>query len=138
MERFGDCSRIASGNEQERKGSAIRCPASLLPVAQRRHTHADHEGKLCLRRLECIADGLHIGRSKGHDSCRFERAPANPPSLANTRDQFIGMLRLSCKFLPNEPPRAFLRLRVWRSGANTDTPQLDRHKHQIGALPHSD
>jgi len=33
MERFGDCLGIASGYAEERKGRAIRCSASLLPVA---------------------------------------------------------------------------------------------------------
>ena len=86
VQGLNDRLRIPRGDAKQRQGRSVRGSPSLLPIPERRDTHANHEGEFRLGRAECGSNGLDIGWVKTGGPGRTARATPNLARLSHTRE----------------------------------------------------
>ena len=89
VQGLDDRLRIPRRHSEQSQGWSVRCPPSLLPIPERRHAHADHEGEFRLGRAELGPNRLHIGRVKGGRPGGTSRPAPNLAGLTHAREQFL-------------------------------------------------
>src|SRR5260370_390964 len=89
------------------RAPALLAPAALLPVAQCRHAHADHQGELALRLPKLDPHSLHDGRAKRERAGRLPGPSAHAARLSHT-----GRQRPDCRPFHGNSSRT-MRLRIF-------------------------
>ena len=85
---------IRCGDPQQGSGRTVRYTATLFPVPERRHTHANEESKLRLRLPEIPSDDADVLCLEVEDSGRSSATPPGRARLADAGDQAVEVLVL--------------------------------------------
>jgi hypothetical protein len=86
---FGNGLRVLCRHSKQGQRRPIRSPSRLFPVAQRGHTHPDHQGELRLRHTELRPDRAHVCRLKDPRSRRLRGATPDAAGLTHAGEQFL-------------------------------------------------
>ncbi len=89
MQRLDDRLGIPFGNAQQSERRAIGGATTLLPIAQRGDTHADHQREFDLRLPQLATQRLDIGRLEGPNARGLPLTAANLTRLAHARQQLL-------------------------------------------------